>query len=313
MAKRLSGIIAAAAVLVATSIQMAFAQESVKVRVVFVPAIPALAAWVAQDKGFFEAQHLDVTMTAVQNVAFIPAILAKQYDIGTATPVDLIKASAGGLNIAAVAGGHLEEPGHETNALVVRKDSGIKSVKDLAGKTIGSPSIGAILQTATLHWIVQEGVAAASVHFVEVPFPNMGDQMDAGRIDAATVAQPFADRFIKAGNPSLGNPLFSVANPALATVWIADRSWARANQPAVQRWSAGLRQAAAFIEQNPQDARQILVKYTKLPAPVIESMALPHFEPSLQPAELGVWIAVLRQLDQLQKPLDASTLLATYH
>ena len=99
---------------------------------------------------------------------------------------------------------------------------------------------------------------------------------------------------IQAGNPSLGNALLPVANPALATVWIADRSWALANKPVVERWSAGLRQAAAFIEKNPQEARQVLEKYTKLPAPVIENIALPHFEASLRPSELEVWIAVLR-------------------
>jgi NitT/TauT family transport system substrate-binding protein len=297
--------------LVGLAVPAAPAQEIVAVRVAFVPAIPALAAWVAQDKGFFAAQHLAVSMTPVQNVALIPSTLGKQFDIGTATPVDLIKASAGGLAVAAIAGGHLEEAGHETNALVVRKDAGIKSIKDLAGKTVATPSIGAILQVALLHWMMQEGVAATSVRFVEVPFPNVADQMAAGRIDAATAAQPFANRLIEAGNPSLGNELLRIANPALATVWIADRSWALANKPAVERWNAGLRQAASFIEKNPQDARQILAKYTKLPAPVIATVPLPHFEPSLEPSELAVWIGVLRELNQLQKPVDAGAILVT--
>jgi NitT/TauT family transport system substrate-binding protein len=311
MAKRFSGITAAAFLLLALATQPAPAQEEVTVRVAFVPAIPALAAWVAQDEGFFQAQHLTVSMTPVQNVALIPSTLGKQFDVGTATPVDLIKASAGGLPVAAIAGGHFEDEAHATNALVVRKDSGIKSIKDLAGKTVATPSIGAILQTALLHWMMQDGVAQTSVRFVEVPFPNMADQMAAGRIDAATAAQPFAGRMIQAGNPSLGNVLLPVANPALATVWIADRRWALANKPAVARWSAGLREAATFIEKNPQEARQVLEKYTKLPAAVIESIPLPRFDADLQPSELEAWIAVLRQLNQLQKPVDASTILAT--
>jgi NitT/TauT family transport system substrate-binding protein len=311
VAKRWSRIAAAASLLIGLALQAGRAQETLTVRVAFVPAIPALAVWVAQDKGFFEAQHLTVSMTPVQNVALIPSTLGKQFDIGTATPVDLIKASAGGLPVVAIAGGHLEEAGHETNALVVRKDAGIKSVKDLPGKIVATPSIGAILQVALLHWMLQDGIAASSVRFIEVPFPNVADQMAAGRIDAATAAQPFADRIIKAGNPSLGNELLRIANPALATVWIADRSWTFANKEAVERWRAGLRVAAAFIEKNPQEARQILQKYTKLPAPVIESVPLPHFEPSLQPSELDVWIGVLLQLNQLQKPVDVSTILAS--
>ena len=308
----LAATLAIAPLLVAViHVQTALAQDKIALRVAYVPAIPALAAWVAQDKGFFDAEHLTVSLTPVQSVALIPSALGKQFDVGTATAVDLIKAAAGGLNVVAVAGGHLEDEDHATNALVVRKDSGIKSVKDLAGKIVATPSTGAILHVALLYWMTKEGTDINSVRFVEVPFPNMADQMAADRIDAATAAQPFADRMINAGNPSLGNELLPVANPALATVWISDRIWAEANKPAVAGWTAALRQATAFIANDPQEARQILAKYTKLPAPVIESISLPRFETNLQANEIDVWIKVLRQLNQVQKPMDASKLLAT--
>ncbi len=304
--------LAIAALLVAVMhVQTALAQDKIALRVAYVPATPALAAWVALDKGFFDAQHLNVSLTPVQNVSLIPSALGKQFDVGTATAVDLIKAAAGGLNVVAIAGGHLEDKDHATNAFVVRKGSGIKSVKDLPGKIVATPSIGAILHVALRYWMTKEGADINSVRFVEVPFPNMADQMAAGRIDAATAAQPFADRMINAGNPSLGNELLPVANPALATVWISDRSWAEANKPAVAGWTAALRQAAAFISKSPEEARHILAKYTKLPAPVIESISLPRFETNLQASELDVWIRVLRQLNQVQKPMDASKLLAT--
>jgi NitT/TauT family transport system substrate-binding protein len=287
------------------------AQDGTQLRVAFVPAAPALALWVAQDKGFFKAQHLDVSMSPVQNVGLIPNALGKQFDVGTATTVDLIKAAAGGLNVAAVAGNHFETEQATTNALVARKESGVRSVKDLAGKTVATPAIGAILHVALLHWLRKDGVDVNRVRFVEVPFPNMTDQMEAGRIDAATAAEPFAGRMIAAGNTSLGNGLLQVANPSLATVWMSDRAWAQANQPTIAAWTAALRQAASFIVQEPKEAREILAKYTKLPPPVIEHLALPHFETKVQASDLEVWIKVLTEVGQLQKPMDANTLLAT--
>ena len=101
MAKRFLEIATAAALLLTLALEPAIAQGALTVRVAFVPAMPALAAWVAQDKGFFEAQHLTVSLTPVQNVALIPSTLGKQFEIGTATAVDLIKASAAGLPVAA--------------------------------------------------------------------------------------------------------------------------------------------------------------------------------------------------------------------
>jgi len=308
---KMVSIVLAAGLLVVGALQPARAQDATRVRVALVPVAPALGVWVAQDKGFFAGQHLDVVITPMTTVALIPAVLGNQFDIGIATTVDLIKAAAGGMNVVAIAANHFETAQATTNALVVRKDSGLSSVKDLAGKTVAAPSIGAILQVATLHWLKKDGVDVKSVHFVEVPFPNMGDQMAAGRIDAAIAAEPFAGRMVAAGNMSLGNVLLQVADPSLATLWMSDRDWAQANRPTIAKWTAALRQAAHFIVQEPKEARDILAKYTKLPAPVVEHLALPHFETKLQRSDLDPWIKVLNELGQVQGPIDSGALLAT--
>jgi NitT/TauT family transport system substrate-binding protein len=91
---------------------------------------------------------------------------------------------------------------------------------------------------------------------------------------------------------------------------MSDRSWAQANQRTVTRWQAALRQAASFISQDPKAARAILAQYTKLPPPVVDQLALPHFETRLQGSDLDAWIKVLTELGQIQGPVDAATLLA---
>src|SRR5665647_1175426 len=80
--------------------------EKIPVRAAYVPAVTWLAAWVAKDKGYFDEQGLDVSFIVVQNISLVPSTVGKQLDIAPATVVDLIKASAGGLNVVAVAGGH---------------------------------------------------------------------------------------------------------------------------------------------------------------------------------------------------------------
>src|SRR5882757_664802 len=97
------------------------AQEMIAVRVAYVPAVPGLAAWVAKEKGFFLEQGLEVSFIPIQNISLVPATLGKQIDIGMVTASDLVKASAGGLNVIAVSGGHFEIEGSKTNVLVARK------------------------------------------------------------------------------------------------------------------------------------------------------------------------------------------------
>ena len=284
--------------------------QKMSVRSSYVPAVPGLAAWVAQEKGFFAAQGLDVSFIALQNVSLVPGSIGKQLDVGLVTIVDLIKAASAGLKVAAATGGHLEVEQSTTNMLIARKDSGITTINDIAGRRVAAPSLGAILHVALLHWMMKEGMDINSIRTIEVPFSNMGDAMAAGNVDVALGAQPFADRMIAAGNIPLGNPVLQVASPALATVWIADRAWAEQNKAAVAKWSAALRQAKDFIANNPQEAREVLAKYTKLPPPVVATLPLPHFETGLQASQIEVWIKVLAELKQLQGPVDVAHLLA---
>lgn len=287
------------------------AEPNIAVRASFVPAAPALAAWVAQDRGFFTQQGLDVSLTPVQNVSLVPGLLGNQIDIGMVTTVDLIKAADGGINIVAIAGNHREVEGSTTNVLVARKDSGIHGIRDIAGKIVGTPSVGAILHVGLLHWMVKEGMDPNSIQAVEIPFPLMADQMAAGRIDVAVSAQPFAARMLAAGNISLGNQLLQVANPVSATLWIADRNWAGAHQAAVTKWTAALNQSREFIAHDHDAAREILVKWTKLPPAVVQNLPMPAFETKLSAADIDVWIKVLGELHQLQGHPEATKLIAT--
>jgi NitT/TauT family transport system substrate-binding protein len=162
--------------------------QKIPVRAAYVPAVTWLAAWVAKEEGYFDEQGLDVSFIAVQNISLVPGTVGKQLDIAPATVIDLINAVGGGIDVVAVTGNHSDTPDHVTNTVIVRKDSGIKSVKDFAGKTVATPTVGAILHIALLHWMKKEGVDINSIRAVEVPFPNMPDQMQAGR---AALCEPY--------------------------------------------------------------------------------------------------------------------------
>jgi len=279
--------------------QSAPAQNLKKVRAAYVPAVTWLPVRVAKDKGFFEKNGLDVSLSLIQNLSLLPGTLGKQFDFAASTGPDLLKAVAGGLDVAAVAGQVYETKDNQTTQLVVMADSPIKSVADLKGKVIATPSIGAIIHVSVLHWLKTSGVDPNSVRAVEVPFPNMADQLRAGRIDAAEMIDPFARQMMASGGRTLGDPVLSVGDDVLFPFWIADRSWAEKNQDILKAWIISLEQALDFIKSNPAEARAILADYTKLPPPVVEKIPFPDYRFRLKRADLDVWVKVLQDLGQL--------------
>ncbi|MEI7530751.1 MAG: ABC transporter substrate-binding protein [Betaproteobacteria bacterium] len=290
--------------------QSVFAQTLTPIRAAYVPAATWLPAWVAKDKGIFENNGLDVTLTPIQNLSLLPGAVGKQFDFAASTPPDLIKAFSSGIDVVATTGGVYEDTGHQSIQLIVKKDSGISSIKDLKGKIVATPSLGAIMHIATLEWFKKNGGDPSTIRGIEVPFPNMGDQLKASRVDAIEAIQPFVGKLLSQPEYiGIGNPLLEVDNPTLFTFWIAQGQWAKSNAPIVKKWTTSLNQAIDFINKNPAEARVIMAKYTNLPPAVVNTIPFPAYSVALKPAQMNTWTTVLRNLDMISQPVDASKLI----
>ena len=279
------------------------------VRAAYIPVINWLPAWVAKEKGLFEKNGLNVSLTATQNVSVLPGTLGRQFDLAPSTPPDLIKAVAGGLDVAAVAGETVETKANPSTHLIVRAESPIRSIADLKGRVVATPTLGAIIHVSLLHGLKKNGIDPASIRAIEVPFPNMGDQLKAGNVDAVEALDPFAGQLLAAGNRSIGDPLLWEGDEVLYTFWIAQGKWAETHRREIAAWVTSLQQAKEFIDANPDEARTILAKYTRLPAPVVEKLPFPTYRFSLRLRDLGVWVAVLKELGQIAGAVDENRLI----
>jgi ABC-type nitrate/sulfonate/bicarbonate transport system substrate-binding protein len=162
-----------------------------------------------------------------------------------------------------------------------------------------------------LYWLKKNGVDPASVRAVEVPFPNMPDQLKAKRVDAVESLEPFAGALRANGNVSIATPLLSVGKDVLFPFWISQGEWARANLATIKAWIAALEDAKSFIETNPAEARKIMAQYTKLPEAVVQATPFPTYRFAIKPEDIQVWAAALKDVGQLDKEVDSSKLVVT--
>ncbi|MFP5377437.1 MAG: ABC transporter substrate-binding protein [Acidimicrobiia bacterium] len=277
-------------------------------RIAYVPATTALALHVADQQGFFDEHDLDVTLTEAANISDIPATLGRQFDLSMGTATDLIRAGAAGIDVVQVAGNTVSTAENPFVRVITRPDSGITDVAGLKDKTVASPTLSGVIHVAVLFWAKQEGVDPASIKGVQVPPPNLADQLTGGRVDAVEALEPFATQLVKAGNVSLGDPFSVIADPLATNFIIAQGSWAEANGAVVDRFVAAMEQAVDFIGSSPDEARAILRGYTGLPEPVASSVALPEFDVEVRVGDLGRWIEVLREVDQFDAEVEPEDL-----
>jgi NitT/TauT family transport system substrate-binding protein len=142
-------------------------------------------AWffLAQDRGYFKAEGLDVTIDQGEgSAASIPKVAAGAYQAGFGDTNALIDLAAKRPDDAPVAVFMLYNTPPFT--LVVKSDSPIRNPKDLEGKTIGGPANDGALKLFPAFAKIAK-VDASKVNITNMA-PNLREQMlSRGQIDAA--------------------------------------------------------------------------------------------------------------------------------
>jgi NitT/TauT family transport system substrate-binding protein len=277
----------------AFSITAVQAQSKIPLRVAYIGVITWLPAMIAKDDGIFDKNGLDVTMTRFTQIANLPGTLGKQFDLAPTTAPDVLNAIASGINLAVAVGNTYESSDKKSYEVLVQDSSSIKSPKDLAGKRIAGPGVGSVMHVALIDWVKKDGGDPSSIVGVEVPFPNMADQLKAGRVDAVEQLQPFVGAMRAGGFRSNGDPLLKISDPVLFTFWIADADWARAHKDVLKKFRASLEGGLAVINSDPAKARAVLTKYTGLPEQVVAKIPFPGYDFKVMPTQLDVWQKLL--------------------
>lgn len=170
-------------------------------------------------------------------------------------------------------------------ALLVPSDSTVQQARDLNGKTIGAAALNGLGETSPRMWIDNNGGDSSSVKFVEVPFPTMPAALEAHRVDAVFITEPFLTTAQRTARV-LTYPWDSIAKHFLVGAWIATAQWAEEHAEVVTRFAGAIHDAAVWANKNPGPSGTILAKYTPTPPAVIAAMTRTHYAEQLVPAEV---------------------------
>lgn len=238
--------------------------EKTDVRIAYFPNITHTQALVMKNQGTLEEKWKDtcnVTWTSFNaGPAEIEAIFAGEIDLGYIGPVPAINANV-------KSDGDVKIISNATNAgavLLVRKDSGIASVKDLSGKKVAVPQLGNTQHLCLLSLLSDNGLKTVDqggdVTISASSNADILNLIDNGSVDAAVVPEPWGTTIEKNGNAEIlldYDKLFLNGDYPTAVV-IANVDFMEQHPDYVKEFLEAHKDATLFINDNPKDAQTIV-------------------------------------------------------
>jgi NitT/TauT family transport system substrate-binding protein len=165
------------------------------VRLGYVPVMIFAPIFVAQERGYFTAEGLNVQLTPVQGGSdSVVQLAAGNFDAAMGgAGSGLFNAAQRGVKFTIVAPMHSERP-PVTSPLVIsaKRANEIKSVADLKGKKVSINATGA----ATEYWLAQalekNGLTINDVQVQALGFAQVPAALENGSLDAAILGEPLA-------------------------------------------------------------------------------------------------------------------------
>jgi NitT/TauT family transport system substrate-binding protein len=233
----------------------------------------ASSAFVAKELGYFAQNGLDVEITTTANGgAAINAVASESIDIAASNLSSLILATSRGIPVIAVAPGGVYS-GTPTLALLVLKDSPLRTAADLNGKVVVVPGLNTIGQFAVQAYMDKNGGDWRSVKFIELPLPEMSVALVQHRADAITIFEPFVTAALDSGQMRImADPNSAIGSKWFTAIWIASDAFVQKKPDVARRFAQSISKAAVWANSHRNESAAILVKYTKLSPDVASRM-----------------------------------------
>lgn len=248
------------------------------VRVGVLPTSGIAPLYLGRDKGFFRHRGIKLELqVAAGGAAIVPAVLSGDLDVGYGASVSSAIASAKGLPIKIVAQGIIgaDNEKDSINKLVVRKSGPIRSPRDLEGGTVAVNTLGSVAEIGIKATLEKHGVDLSKVKFVEIPLPEMPAALDKGRVDAIWATEPFLSELEADGGRALYAWDVEFVPDASLASYFTSAKFIEENPETLNRFVAAVNESLEYAQSHPDEVRETIPKYLKIPAQAADSMTLP--------------------------------------
>ena len=260
-----------------------------------IQSVTAAGLYIAAQRGYFTKAGLHVTIDAATGSGpVIPALVTGRVQVVFGNYVsDILAESTGVASLRFLAAGNVSGPAEQE--VVVLPGSRITTPAGLRGMTIGVNALNNVATMMIQAVLAEYGIPASAVHFVEIPFPEVGAALAAHRIDAAYITDPF---LTAARQKYQVRTVFDCDQGLVASLpiagFVASSAWARSNPRTVAAFVRALEQGQALADSDRPAVDAALHAYIKIPPATAAVASIGSF-----PVSSRVQVAPLQRLADL--------------
>jgi NitT/TauT family transport system substrate-binding protein len=264
-------------------------KRQVKVKVGVLPISNVAPLYLGMQKGFFGEEGLRIEPAPAQSGnEIVTAMVSGDTQVGFLGYVPASSARAQGLPIKLIANADngAETAKDEWTQLIVGKDSPIRDVQDLAGKTIATNALKGVGEVVIKAALEKRGVDPNSIKLLEVPFPEMPAALERKRVDAIWAPEPFLTSVLGTGGREIEAPLTTLGKRFPNGTYATTEPYLAKDEDVVERFARAMNRSSDYATEHPDEARAMIPRFTQIPAPVAEKIRLPLWPTEIDRAQL---------------------------
>jgi NitT/TauT family transport system substrate-binding protein len=283
---------------------MAQTKPLITVNAGFVPVTDVAALYLGEEVGIFKKHGLTLKAN-IASTGAVPAVMSGEYHFGFTALVNVLQARDKGLPLKIIAAGSSSTgvAGADVTMIHASPKSGIKSAKDLEGKTASVNALNGLLQMLGKAAVKADGGDPSKVRFIELGFAEALAALQAGKIDAMVGAEPFGTAAIAAGLPPIASPYQAMTSKSLMTsTYFTSEQQIKANPELFKDLRAAINESLEYAQKNPDAIRKQLPKFTKLGPDVAAKLILPSYLSAIPRESVEMFSKTGQEFGMLTKP-----------
>lgn len=252
------------------------------------PLIDGLPFWVADQKGYYKAEGVNVELVTFKSAnerdaaimsgaidGMLADLIASSTLVGSGTKVQ----------VTSLALGATQQEG--PIAIVAAPNSGLTDLTQLKGQEIGI-STNSMMHLVADKLLEEKGVKPSDVTYTNIPnIPVRFEALMSGKLKSAVLPDPLLSLAIAKGAKLLASDVDAKVNLTQSVIDFTSKS-IQEKGDGITRFFRAYNHAVADIKADPNSFKDVLVKQANLPKDIVDSYQVVPFSPAQAPKQEDV-------------------------